>query len=259
MPWSQVKKTVNPLWEKGFRFLCSTPKSRHSTHSSWSTVDWHAIWSSSFGDPYRTDKRQPNESDREIQMNPRAAKDQGIEDGDYVYVDANPEDRPYKGWQQGDSRYRAFRCMVRVKYNAALPYNFTIMRHTGWIATERTVRAHETRPDKLALAEDTGYQSSYRYGSHQSITRGWLPPMHQTDTLFHKRAVAMGFVFGFDEDNHAVNTVPKETLVKVTKAESGGLDGKGIWRPATTGYSPGNEDDFERLYLAGSLVRIQRA
>ena len=259
MPWSQVKKTVNPLWEKGFRFLCSTPKSRHSTHSSWSTVDWHAIWSSSFGDPYRTDKRQPNESDREIQMNPRAAKDQGIEDGDYVYVDANPEDRPYKGWQQGDSRYHAFRCMVRVKYNAAMPYNFTIMRHSGWIATERTVRAHETRPDKLALAEDTGYQSSYRYGSHQSITRGWLPPMHQTDTLFHKRAVAMGFVFGFDEDNHAVNTVPKETLVKVTKAESGGLAGKGIWRPATTGYSPGNEDDFERLYLAGSLVRIQRA
>jgi nitrate reductase alpha subunit len=259
MPWSQVKKTINPLWAKGFRFFCSTPKSRHSTHSSWSTVDWHAIWSSSFGDPYRMDKRQPNESDREIQMNPKAAKDLGIEDGDYVWVDANPEDRPYKGWKAGDARYKAFRCMVRVKYNGACPYNFTIMKHTGWIATERTVRAHETRPDKLALAEETGYQSSYRYGSHQSITRGWLPPMHQTDSLFHKQTGAMAFTFGFAIDNHAVNTVPKETLVKIAKAEPGGMDGKGIWAPAATGYSPGNENEFEQLYLAGGLVRIERA
>ena len=47
MPWSrgEVKHTKNPLWEQGFRFFCSTPKSRHTTHSSWSTVDWHWIWS----------------------------------------------------------------------------------------------------------------------------------------------------------------------------------------------------------------------
>ena len=259
MPWNQVKKTVNPLWSQGFQFFCSTPKSRHTTHSSWSTVDWNAIWSTNFGDPYRMDKRHPNMTDRQIQMNPRAAKDLGIEDGDYVYVDANPADRPYAGWKAGAFRYRAFRCLLRVKYNPALPYNFTIMKHTGWIATERTVRAHETRPDGLALAEETGYQASYRYGSHQSITRGWLPPMHQTDTLFHKKAGSMSFIFGFDEDNHAVNTVPKETLVRITKAEAGGLEGEGIWRPATTGYTPGNESDFERLYLEGSLVRIDRA
>ena len=259
MPWNQVKKTVNPLWSQGFQFFCSTPKSRHTTHSSWSTVDWNAIWSTNFGDPYRMDKRHPNMTDRQIQMNPRAAKDLGIEDGDYVYVDANPADRPYAGWKAGAFRYRAFRCLLRVKYNPALPYNFTIMKHTGWIATERTVRAHETRPDKLALAEETGYQASYRYGSHQSITRGWLPPMHQTDTLFHKKAGSMSFIFGFDEDNHAVNTVPKETLVRITKAEAGGLEGEGIWRPATTGYTPGNESEFERLYLEGSLVRIDRA
>jgi nitrate reductase alpha subunit len=259
MPWNQVKKTVNPLWSQGFQFFCSTPKSRHTTHSSWSTVDWNAIWSTNFGDPYRMDKRHPNMTDRQIQMNPQAAKDLGIEDGDYVYVDANPADRPYAGWKAGAFRYRAFRCLLRVKYNPALPYNFTIMKHTGWIATERTVRAHETRPDGLALAEETGYQASYRYGSHQSITRGWLPPMHQTDTLFHKKAGSMSFVFGFDEDNHAVNTVPKETLVRITKAEAGGLEGKGIWRPATTGYTPGNESEFERLYLEGSLVQIERA
>ena len=259
MGWRQVKKTVNPLWSQGFRFFCSTPKSRHTVHSSWSTVDWHAIWSSNFGDPYRMDKRHPNMTDRQIQMNPQAAKDLGIADGDYVYVDANPKDRPYVGWSEGDFRYRAFRCLVRVKYNPGLPYNFTIMKHTGWIATERSVRAHETRPDKLALAEDTGYQASYRYGSHQSITRGWLPPMHQTDTLFHKKAGSMSFTFGFDLDNHAVNTVPKETLVRVVKAEDGGLGGEGVWAPARTGFTPGNESDFERRYLEGTLVQIQRA
>ena len=259
MPWAQVKKTVNPLWAQGFRFFCSTPKSRHTTHSSWSTVDWHAIWSSNFGDPYRMDKRHPNMADRQIQMNPRAAKDLGIEDGDYVYADANPKDRPYAGWSEGDFRYRAFRCLVRVKYNPGLPYNFTIMKHTGWITTERSVRAHETRPDKLALAEDTGYQASYRYGSHQSITRGWLPPMHQTDTLFHKQTGSMSYTFGFAIDNHAVTTVPKETLVRVVKAEDGGLDGEGVWAPAMTGYTPGNESDFERMYLEGSLVQIERA
>ena len=143
------------------------------------------------------------------------------------------------------------RCMVRVKYNAACPYNFTIMKHTGWIATERTVRAHETRPDKLALAEETGHQSSYRHGSHQSTTRGRLPPMHQTDSLFHKQTGSMAFTFGFAIDNHAVNTVPKETLIKIAKAEPGGMDGKGIWAPAATGYGPGNENEFEQLYLAG--------
>jgi len=101
MPWNQVKKTVNPLWSQGFQFFCSTPKSRHTTHSSWSTVDWNAIWSTNFGDPYRMDKRHPNMTDRQIQMNPQAAKDLGIEDGDYVYVDANPADRPYAGWKAG--------------------------------------------------------------------------------------------------------------------------------------------------------------
>ncbi len=257
MPWSQVKETVNPLWARGFRFFCSTPKSRHTTHSSWSTVDWHWIWSTNFGDPFRKDKRDPGVGDRQIQMNPQAAKDADLNDGDYVYVDANPEDRPFVGARAGDDRSRAFRCLVRLKYNPALPYSMTIMKHTGWIATERTVKAHETRPDGMALAADTGYQSNYRYGSHQSITRSWLMPMHQTDTLFHKKTGSMGFTFGFAVDNHGVNTVPKETLVRVEKAEPGGLDGKGVWKPGTTGYAPGNESELMQRYLQGDLTHVQ--
>lgn len=258
LPWSEVKQTVNPLWKQGYRFFCSTPKSRHSTHSSWSTVDWHWIWSDSFGDPHRTDKRAPGVADRQIQINPLAAQALGLNEGDYVWVDANELDRPYIGWKDDTGpRHKAFRCMVRVIVNPGLPYNFSIMKHTGWIATERSVKAHETRPDGRALAAETGYQASYRYGSHQSITRGWMPPMHQTDTLFHKKTGSMGFVFGFDVDNHAINTVPKETLIRITKAEAGGLGGVGLWKPAASGFGPAGKTPQNQLYLTGALVRVE--
>lgn len=257
MSWEEVKQTVNPLWKDGYSFFCTTPKSRHSTHSSWSTVDWHWIWSDNFGDPHRTDKRSPGVSDRQIQMNPQAAKDRGLNEGDYVWVDANDLDRPYLGWKTDTGpRHKAFRCMVRIKFNPGLPYNFTIMKHTGWIATERSVNAHETRADGRALAAETGYQASYRYGSHQSITRSWLMPMHQTDNLFHKKTGTMAFVFGFDVDNHAVNTVPKETLIRITKAEDGGLGGTGVWKPATSGYSPGETTDRNQRYLTGGYIVV---
>lgn len=258
LPWSAVKGTKNPLWEQGFRFFCSTPKSRHTTHSSWSTVDWHWIWSTDFGDPYRHDRRDPGTGDRQIQMNALAAKDLGLAEGDYVWVDANPEDRPFRGAHADDPRTKAFRCMVRVKVNPSLPYEMTIMKHTGWIATERTVKAHESRADGKAISETTGYQSNYRYGSHQSITRNWLMPMHQTDTLFHKKTGSVGFVFGFAVDNHGVNTVPKETLVRITKAESGGEGGVGVWYAAKTGRSPGNVDADMQRYLAGDLTEVER-
>ena len=80
-------------------------------------------------------------------------------------------------------------------------------------------------------------------------------PMHQTDSLFHKAKASMSFIFGGEADNHALNTVPKETLVRITKAEDGGLGGRGIWKPATTGFTPDNEGDFMKRYLAGDLYR----
>jgi len=257
MGWPEVKKTRNPLWKAGYTFYCMTPKSRHTTHSSWATVDWNWIWSTNFGDPYRMDSRQPGVGDWQVQMNPQAAKDLGIDDGDYIYVDANPADRPYADWSESDPRYKAFRLLTRVKYNPAYPYNVVMTKHSAWIATERTVKAHEGRADRRALAEGTGYQSNFRYGSHQSITRGWAPIMHQTDSLFHKKVGAMAFTFGFDVDNHAVNTVPKETLVRIAKAEPGGLDGQGPWEPTKTGHTPGHEDEMMTRYLNGDLTRVR--
>ncbi len=258
MGWGEVKKTENFLWKKGFQFFCLTPKTRHRVHSGWSNVDWHMVFDSNFGDPYRLDKRAPCVGEHQVHLNPQAARDLGIADGDYVYVDANPADRPYVGANPDDFFYRVSRCMLRVKYNHAYPYNIIMMKHGPFIATEKSVRAHETRPDGRALSENTGYQSNLRYGSQQSLTRNWHMPMHQTDTLFHKAKVAVGFLFGGEADNHGVNTVPKEALVRVTKAEDGGMGGVGIWAVATTGFTPDNENEFMKRYLAGELVSVEK-
>jgi nitrate reductase alpha subunit len=255
LPWREVKGTKNFLWEKGYRFYCLTPKTRHRVHSSWSNVDWHMLYDSNFGDPYRLDRRAPSVGEHQLHMNPQTARDLGINDGDYVWVEANPADRPYRGAVVGDPFYRVAHCMVRVKYNHAYPYNCVMMKHAPFIATEKSVRAHETRPDGRALSDNTGYQANLRYGSQQSVTRNWHMPMHQTDTLFHKAKAFMGFIFGGEADNHAVNTVPKETLVRIVKAEDGGLGGRGIWAPATTGFTPDNESEFMKRYLAGDLYR----
>jgi nitrate reductase alpha subunit len=258
LSWEETKKTKNFLWEKGYRFYILTPKTRHRVHSQWSDSDWSMIWDSNFGDPYRLDKRSPGVGEHQLHMNPQAARDLGVNDGDYVYVDANPADRPYIGWKPNDPFYKVARCMLRVKYNPAYPYNVVMMKHSPYIATERSVKAHETRPDGRALSADTGYQANLRYGSHQSLTRNWHMPMHQTDTLFHKAKAKMGFIFGGEADNHAINTVPKEALVKVTKAEDGGLGGRGTWEPAKTGYTPDNENDFMKKYLEGVLVKVEK-
>ncbi|MBI2067745.1 MAG: molybdopterin-dependent oxidoreductase [Deltaproteobacteria bacterium] len=254
LPWQQVKATVNPLWKQGFHFYCVTPKTRHTVHSQWSNVTWNRVWASNFADQLREDKRQPDAADHQIHINPQAAKDLGISDGDYVYVDANPADRPYIGWKPDDPFYKVARLMLRAKYNPAYPYHVVMIKHGTWIATEKTVKAHESRPDGRALSE-TGYQANFRYGSQQSITREWAMPMHQTDTLFHKAKIGQRFLFGGEADNHMINTVPKETLVRVVKAEDGGLGGHGKWEGATTGRTPGDENVEMRRYLNGGFVK----
>ncbi|MEZ6078988.1 MAG: hypothetical protein R3C56_25925 [Pirellulaceae bacterium] len=55
-------------------------------------------------------------------MSPQAAHDAGLKEGDYVWVDADENDRPYIGWKDdAGPRHKAFRCMVRVKLNPGLP------------------------------------------------------------------------------------------------------------------------------------------
>ena len=190
-----------------------------------------------------------------MHMNPLDAQELGINDGDYAYVDANPDDRPYTGWKESDPFYRVSRLMVRVKYNPAYPRGVTMIKHGSFIATHKSVKAHETRIDKRAVSEDTGYQSSFRYGSQQSITRGWLQPTMMTDSLVRKDYMGQEIGEGYEIDVHAPNTCPKETLVKVTKAEDGGMGGVGKWEPSRTGFTPAEENEDMKKYLEGSFLQ----
>jgi nitrate reductase alpha subunit len=79
-------------------------------------------------------------------------------------------------------------------------------------------------------------------------------PMHQTDTLFHKAKAFTEFILGGEADNHAINTVPKETLVRIAKAEDGGIGGRSPWNPGTLGITPGNEGADLKAYIDGRLV-----
>ena len=53
--------------------------------------------------------------------------------------------------------------------------------------------------------------------------------------------------------------MPKETLVRVTKGEPGGPDGKGVWEPARSGFTPGHESEVMTRYLAGGLTKVKGA
>ncbi|GMV87096.1 MAG: hypothetical protein AMXMBFR81_00270 [Chthonomonas sp.] len=257
MPWSQVKETRNPLWAAGYKFFCLTPKTRHRVHSQWSVTDWNLLWDSNFSDSRRVDKRNPGVAEHQVNINPEAAKDMGLKDGDYVYVDANPADRPYRGHKPDDPFYKIARLMLRVKYNPAYPYDVVMIKHGAFMSTEKSVLAHETNPDGRAQSADTGYQSNFRYGSHQSLTRDWSMPMHQTDTLFHKAKSEMHFMFGGEADNHALNTVPKETLVRIVKAEDGGIKPGTAWSLGEKGFSPRSESHFMKRYLLGESTTVE--
>jgi nitrate reductase alpha subunit len=116
------------------------------------------------------------------------------------------------------------------------------------------VRGHETRPDGLAKNPDTGYQSMYRYGSHQSATRAWLKPTLMTESLVHKDMFGQALTRGFMADVHCPVGAPREAFVKLTKAEAGGLHAKGLWRPAALGMRPTYESEAMKSYLAGGFV-----
>ena len=257
LPWAEIKRHPNPLWEKGYQFYCVTPKTRHRVHSQWSVNDWVQIYESNFGDPYRMDKRTPGVGEHQLHINPQAAKDRGINDGDYVFVDGNPVDRPYRGWKPSDPFYKVSRLMIRAKYNPAYPYHVTMAKHAPYVATAKSVKGHETRPDGRAIAVDTGYQSNFRYGAQQSFTRSWLMPMHQTDSLPGKHTIAWKFKWGYAIDHHGINTVPKECLIRITKAEDGGIGARGPWEPVRTGFTPGQENEFMIKWLKGEHIKIK--
>ena len=253
MTTEELLKTKNPLAKQGLKFVLITPKPRHRVHSSWSTSDWNAIWASNFGDPYRLDKRSPWVGEEEMDMNPEDAAELGIKDGDYVWVDANSEDRPYIGAKPEDSLFEVSRLMIRAKYHPGLPRGFLMIIHGLYGATHRSIKAQKSNPDGSSRT-DTGYVAAVRYGSQQSTVRAWLQPTQMTESLVHKDYYTQNIKVGFQVDIHTPTGAPKEVLVRVEKAEDGGIGGKGTWAPATTGFTPHKENEDMKRFLAGGFI-----
>jgi nitrate reductase / nitrite oxidoreductase, alpha subunit len=77
-----------------------------------------------------------------------------------------------------------------------------------------------------------------------------------TDSLVRKTMFGQAIGEGFMPDIHCPTGAPRESIVKITKAEPGGLEGKGLWRPATLGIRPRYESDAMLAYLAGGFVTL---
>jgi len=231
-------KTQHPLRAQGFRHVFHTPKYRHGAHTMPVDTDYMAALFGPFGDMYRRDKRSPGTGEMYVDINPRDARQLGIQDGDYVWIDGDPNDLPFRGWQDPARKdaYKVARLMARARYYPGTPPGITRMWFNGYMATPGTVKAHETRPDGVAKDAVTHYQALFRYGGHQSLTRSWLKPTHQTAGLVTRKLFTHELTKGFQADVHCVTGAPREALARFTKAEDGGLGGKGLWRPVALGF-----------------------
>lgn len=253
----QLLASKHPLRDKGFDHVFHTPKYRHGAHTMPIDTDFMAALFGPFGDMYRRDKRMPGTGEMYVDINPVDAKQLGINDGDYIWIDGDPADLPFRGWDDPARKeeYKVARLIARARYYPGTPKGITRMWFNGYMATPGTVKAHEARPDKLAKNAETHYQALFRYGGHQSLTRTWLKPTHQTASLITRKLFTHEVGKGFSADVHCVTGAPRESLAKFTKAEDGGLDSKGLWRPVALGFRPLAENEAFKRYLAAGLKR----
>lgn len=250
---ANLTKTKHPRLKDGFSLIYITPKYRHGAHTTPVDIDLMSLWFGPFGDVYRKDKRMPWVGEGYIDLNPEDAKELGIEDGDYVYIDADPSDRPFRGWQKKPKDYKVHRAMMRARYYLGIPKGIARSWFHMYVATYGSVEGHEKNKDKLARNKKTGYQAMFRYGSHQSATRAWLRPTLMTDSLARKDYFGQTIGKGFAADIHCTVGAPKESFVKATKAQDGGVDHK-LWRPAHLGFRPGYENDAMKKFLKGGFI-----
>ncbi len=253
--WADLKHTQHPLMQDGFNLIFHTPKYRHGAHTTAVDTDIVAVWFGPFGDMHRTDKRAPFVAEAYVDIHPLDAKALGLEDGDYVYIDGDPHHSPYSGWKPEDAAYKMSRLMARCRYYPGTPRGVARMWHNMYGATFGSYTGHVTRPDGLAKNPLTGYQAMFRSGSHQSCTRGYLKPTWMTDSLVRKNLIGQVLGQGFAADVHCPTGAPRESIVKITKAEDGGLNGQGLWEPAKKGLRPTYENEALKRFIAGGYVQ----
>lgn len=252
--WTELKDSPHPLIKDGYDFVFHTPKYRHGAHTNPIDTDVVAVLFGPFGDLHRRDKRCPFVTEGYVDIHPLDAAGLGVQDGDYVWIDPDPEDRPFRGWQKNKRDYKFSRLLCRARYYPGTPRGVARMWFNMYAATPGSQVGQEQRPDGLAKNPDTNYQAMFRSGSHQSATRGWLKPTWMTDTLVRKGLFGQIIGKGFLPDVHCPTGAPRESIVKITLAEPGGIGGKGTWRPVQLGIRPLSESEEMQQYLAGAFV-----
>ncbi|MEW6581570.1 MAG: molybdopterin-dependent oxidoreductase [Actinomycetota bacterium] len=256
LTWDQLRAAKHPLNEKdsAYRFVFQTPKYRWGAHSTAVDMDWISMLFGPFGDVYRRDPRTPWTGEAYAELNPSDAKEAGVRDGDYIWLDADPEDRPYRGWKEDDDFYDVARVMMRARIYPGMPPGVIRCWFNMYAATPGTVKAQRDTPGAPARNPATGYVSLFRHGSHQSGTRAYLRPTQQTDTMVRKNYFGHVIGVGFEADVHSVSGAPKEGFIKIEKAEEGGPGGEGLWRPMTLGLRPGAPSEALTRYMSGGYA-----
>lgn len=254
MTWAEASRSAHPLAKDGYRFVFHTPKYRHGAHTMPIDTDMVAMLFGPFGDVYRHDKRSPFVAEGYVDIHPQDAKDLGVEDGDYVWIDSDPEDRPFRGWQKNAKDYQFARLLCRARYYPGTPRGVTRMWFNMYGTTPGSQQGQQERADGLAKNPRTQYQAMFRSGSHQSATRGWLKPTWMTDSLVRKTMFGQGIGEGFMPDIHCPTGAPREAIVKLSRAEPGGIGATGLWRPAAIGIRPSYESASMQQYLAGGFL-----
>lgn len=252
-----LTKTQHPLIKTfGATHIVHTPKFRHTTHTGTGDVDIVALLFGPYGDVYRHDRRMPYVSEAFIEINTKDLEKLGINDGDYVYVDADPQDRPFIGWEKRPEDYEVARALVRVRASHSTPPGLAKIWFNMYGSSHGTVLGAKINKNGAAKNPHTGYQSFFRRGSHQSVTRGWLKPTLMGDLFLRKDLFGQRIGKGAMIDVYVPVGAPREGFAKITKAENGGFNNKGMWRPLQLGLRPQTANKILKKILNGEFIKI---
>ena len=123
--------------------------------------------------------------DHQLHMNPEDGRRLGHPRRRLRLRGRQPRGPAVPGVEATDDGSQGRALMLRVTYNTSYPSG-VMTKHAPFIATEKTVLAHETRGDGRCRLEDTGYQANFRYGSHQSSPATGRCRCTRPTRLFHK-------------------------------------------------------------------------
>jgi nitrate reductase / nitrite oxidoreductase, alpha subunit len=253
LTWEETKKTSHPLMKQGFKFIFHTPKYRHGSHTTPIDTDMIAVLFGPFGDLYRQDKRSPFVTEGYVDINPTDAKEMGVEDGDYIWIDPDPEDRPFRGWQKDKKNMEFARLLCRARYYPGTPARRHphvvqhVHRHAGLGGRAEAARRRPRAQPAHRLPGDVPF-------GFAPVRHARMAQAHLDDRLARSQTM---FGQGSARALSPTSTAPPARLARPSSRSPApnpaALEGKGLWRPAALGIRPRYESEAMKRYLAGGF------